>query len=82
MSADEMLKKVGLNLCSIEQLDYSKKALRHNENGFLHIIFNEDNTIDITHACSLPIQITFEELQAINKKVEELGWIKKISKEE
>lgn len=78
-NADKLLKDNGFNLCSIGELKYKKPTRQWREEGNVEICFNEEQTIDIVFdgqiSGNLPAFITMQELQAINKKVEELGWL-------
>lgn len=83
--ADKLLKENGFNLCSIEssieRLEYKKPTRQWREEGNIVICFNESKTIDIVFdgevSGNLPAFIDMQELQAINKKVEELGWLER-----
>ncbi len=73
MSADEMF----------EKLEYEKEKgdldiqLYKNKNGYGEIIFDlRDKAIRASNDENEAIYFNVKELQAINKKVEELGWIK------
>ena len=64
-----------------EELGYEKKETTWNEKGKKHFIeYNSNDTqiqfsLDTKHILITNI-LNMQELQAINKKVEELGWIK------
>ena len=77
--ADKLLKENGFNLCSIEELQYKKPTRQWREEGNIEICFNEGKTIDIVFngevSGCLPAFINMQELQAINEKCKELGWI-------
>lgn len=72
--ADKLLNALGFNIASMEEIKFKKKTRQWREDGELEITFNEDRTIDIGFGGRLPVFIAFEELQAINAKVKELGW--------
>lgn len=66
-----------------EKLEYEKKKgylniqLYKNKNGYGEIIFDLiDKAIRASNDENEAIYFNVKELQAINKKVEELGWIK------
>lgn len=73
MCADEMFKKLGYEISNsefVEELNTTTNTVI--DNGYIKIIFYNNKTISIDADDILNMQ----ELQAINKKVEELGWIK------
>lgn len=66
-----------------EKLEYEKEKgdldiqLYKNKNGYGEIIFDlRDKAIRASNDENEAIYFNVKELQAINKKVEELGWIK------
>ena len=77
--ADKLLKENGFFLCSIEELEYKKATRQWREEGNIEICFNKSKTIDIVFngdvSGNLPAFINMQELQAINMKCKELGWI-------
>lgn len=81
MSAKEMFEKLGYKLANdCEYYLFYEKALKENpeyENDYLHISFEKkDKAFIKTYGDdNSPEIITMEELQAINKQVEELGWL-------
>lgn len=72
MSADEMFKKLGYKKAEIGCF------IQYNiVDDEISLNFDLDNkTVSKTKGYKDNIPITMQELQAINKKVEELGWIK------
>ena len=79
MSAKEMFEKLGYKLYKHQTYMFYEKALKKKpeyENDYEHIEFNFiSETINKTYGDDNSVSdITFEELQAINKQVEELGW--------
>lgn len=74
MSADEMFKKLGYEFIDIESIEFHRYEYRKTtvlEKGTRHqVIWFDLNTQEIYIHNSIMMQ----ELQAINKKVEELGW--------
>lgn len=78
-SAKEMFEELGYKLYEHKTYMFYEKALKENpeyENDYEHIEFNFiDETINKTYGDDNSVcDITLEELQAINKQVEELGW--------
>ena len=76
MSADEMFKELGYERNkSKEFIIYSKKEMKYNKTKKWEIclVFN---CIDKCLMVKNKQLFSLEELQAINKKVEELGWMK------
>lgn len=81
MSADEMFEELGyelINDCEFYLL--YEKALKENaeyENDFVQITFEKrDKEVVKTYGDDYSAkEISMQELQAINKKCEELGWI-------
>lgn len=79
MKAKEQFKELGY-IFSYNQdktvMQYEKKERQWREEGQININFDlEEKTIEkhyLNSAISVPI--TLEELQAINKQIEELGW--------
>lgn len=73
MSAKEMFEELGY-----EQFNYSKGIRYTNEQTEQNIEFEDDGFINIYNTCyNRPNDIEVlivEEIQAINKQVEELGW--------
>lgn len=73
MSAKEMFKKLGY-----EQFNYSNGIRYTDGNTEQNIEFENDGFINIYNTCYNREQdieiLTVEELQAINKQIEELGW--------
>lgn len=82
MSAKEMFEELGYNeLIKHKSYMFYIKPLKENpiyENDEVHFEFNFDNkTITKTYGDDNSVyEITLEELKAINKQVEELGWNK------
>lgn len=79
MSAKDMFEKLGYNLYKHNTYMFYEKALKENpeyENDYEHIEFNFiSETINKTYGDDNSVSdINLEELQAINKQVEELGW--------
>ena len=80
MSAKEMFEKLGYKLANdCKYYLFYEKALKENaeyENDYLHISFEkkEKAFIKTYGDDNSPEIITMEELQAINKQIEELGW--------
>lgn len=80
MSAKEMFEKLGYKLGrDCEYYLFYEKALKENaeyENDYLHISFEkQDKAFIKTYGDdNSPEIISIEELKAINKQVEELGW--------
>jgi len=79
MSAKEMFEKLGYELYEHKTYMFYEKALKENpeyENDYEHIEFNFiSETINKTYGDDNSVcDITLEELQAINKQIEELGW--------
>ena len=72
------------NICAdemFENLGYEKKKvhldiqLYEDKNSYKEIVFDlRDRTISVTDATEEDVYFDIKELQAINKKVEELGW--------
>ena len=74
MSADEMLKNLGYEKVSDDK--YSIEYRKILDDDLFEINFwKEDKTISKNYYREMGY-ITTNELQAINKKVEELGWMK------
>lgn len=72
MSADEMLKNLGYEKVSDDK--YSIEYRKILDDDLFEINFwKEDKTISKNYYRDMGY-ITLQELQAINKKVEELGW--------
>lgn len=67
MTAKEMFEKLGYKLINDKNIVYKGT---HFTGRIIHIAFFSDKQILITQS------IGIEELQAINKQVEELGWNK------
>ena len=65
MSAKEMFKKIGYECINEEKLIYKGK---HFTGRPIHIVFFDNKKLLITQSIGL------DELQAINKQIEELGW--------
>lgn len=65
MTANEMFEKLGYKLINDKNIVYKGT---HFTGRIIHIAFFSDKQILITQS------IGIEELQAINKQVEELGW--------
>lgn len=65
MTAEEMFEKLGYEKLDSKNLLYKKK---HFSGFILRIAFFDNKKILITESIGL------EDLQAINKQVEELGW--------
>ena len=79
ISAKEMFEKLGYKLYKHQTYMFYEKALKKNpkyENDYEHIEFNFiSETINKTYGDDNSVSdITLEELQAINKQVEELHW--------
>ena len=81
MSAKEMFEKIGYeyHCYDSEEVTYRKEDRQWRENGRILICFdllNKEIELGFKGKTSgnLPIFISLEELQAINKQVEELGW--------
>ena len=80
MSAKEMFEKLGYKeLIKNKTYMFYVKELRDNpeyENDYIHLEFDfKDKTICKTYGDDNSVyEITLEELQAINKQVEELKW--------
>ena len=80
MSAKEMFEELGYKLMNdCEYYLFYEKPLKENteyENDYLHISFEKkDKAFIKTYGDdNSPEIITMEELKAINKQVEELGW--------
>ena len=90
MTAKEMFEKLGYKLIpnvDIKRIIHNKdtrfnkniiKAYEYCDerfNIFIHILFFDNNMVfkwNYSHQCGM--FITFEELKAINKQIEELGW--------
>ena len=71
MSADEMFEELGYELWTDDKETIFYKGENKN------IIFDKyTKEICLIDKAEFDIDITMQELQAINKKVEELGWIK------
>ena len=72
MKADKMFKELGYE----KQKDYFGLVYR-NKNNYAEITFDlYDETICASIDDDESVYLSMEELQAINKKVEELGWKK------
>ncbi len=70
-TADEMFTLLGYYRCDyLDHVDYYNKKLEK------FISFRKNGTFACFNYDDEPAEITMQELQAINKKVEELGWIK------
>ncbi len=69
-TADEMFEELGY----IEQMYYDNDIIFRRDSS--HCSGREIHFSLRRRNISLPSTITLEEFQAINKKVEELGWIK------
>lgn len=71
MSADEMFEKLGYEKKKIHlDLEFYKS-----KTGYKEITFDlRDRTIAVGNDYNEAIYFDMQELQAINKKVEELGW--------
>ena len=71
MSADEMFKELGYEKKKINlDIEFYKS-----KNDYAEIIFDlRDRTISVSNDDNESIYFDMKELQAINKKVEELGW--------
>lgn len=76
MSADEMMKELGFQ--KQKWLSESEnKMIYENEKKSKFIIFNKrEKAVEVSTEHGFSNFIYTEELQAINKKVEELGWMK------
>lgn len=80
MTAKEMFKKLGYKIGNdCKYYIFYEKPIRENpeyENDYFHISFEkEDKTFIKTYGDdNSPETITMEELDAINKQCEELGW--------
>ena len=82
MYADKMFEKLGFEInkkpsCQSYLLFYVKCA-KNEDDPYEYIIFHKNKTI--TTVCNdrtWTVVITTELLQAINKKVEELGWVER-----
>lgn len=71
-TADEMFKKLGYEISNsefVEKLNTTTNTVI--DNGYIKIIFYNNETMSIDADDILNMQ----ELQAINKKCQELGWI-------
>ena len=77
MKAKEMFEKLGYEQEIIdEQLIYSTKDLQANIE-YQIIFYLDDKSFEaITDNCIHANNINMQELQAINKQIEELGWLK------
>ena len=80
MKADEMFKKLGYEKCSAiddeEDITFSRRTEKHIEYIIFDKLVKSVSTWRVCNCCNT-IQyraINMEELQAINKKCEELGW--------
>ena len=80
MSADEMFRKLGYEKYKEEYLGKTMKELYGN-NADKRICFWRDKIIEVYDFYDGSRDFTIEELQAINKKCEELGWLDKNIKE-
>ena len=76
-TADEMFEKIGYKKYT------SNEDIMYMKNLFMITFIIDNKTViteykqgDYNFPCIKPFEIQMEELQAINKKVEELGWIK------
>lgn len=74
MSADEMLKNLGYEKVSDDKYSFEYRKIL-DEDLFEINFWKEDKTISKNYYREMGY-ITTKELQAINKKVEELGWMK------
>ena len=73
-TADEMFEELGYEVSNsefVEELNTTTNTIV--DNGYIKIIFYNNKTMSIDANDILNMQ----ELQAINKKVLELGWLKK-----
>lgn len=69
-TADEMFEKLGYTKADTE---FAKNIYRNKDKS--HIYFrNNDKTIDLAGRNNTNKILTLKQLQAINKKVKELGW--------
>ncbi len=84
--ADKMFEKLGYKVSNImftgefTQLARCKKRTRQwREDGYIEIGFNYDKTVDVCFSGeisdNLPAFLDMQELQAINEKCKELGWL-------
>ena len=79
-NAKTMFEKLGYKLANdCEYYLFYEKPLKENaeyENDYIHLEFDfKDKTICKSYGDDNSVyEITLEELQAINKQVEELGW--------
>ena len=81
--ADKMFKKLGYEKseykdCNLEDIFYRKNDRQWRENGEIEICLNNNEkqiTIEFMCSSQLPAFIGIKEIQAINKKCQELGWI-------
>ena len=75
MTAKEMFEKLGYECFinkELEEIDYTKKD---NKEFIVFVHYRFDNSYVFYKQTDYePGDITMEELQAINKQVEELGW--------
>lgn len=73
MNADEMFEEMNYSKLKNENLGYA----RITEDGLLNaiIFFLEKKAIGVHFDEAQTVGITIQELKAINKKCEELGWI-------
>lgn len=71
MTADEMFKKLGY-----EREDYEGVISYINDEGDEICFYLFDETFSIKDFCNRYQHITMQERRAIDKKCEELGWIK------
>ena len=76
--ADEMFKELGY--IKIEQLNEVRIVYKHKKHKKNIVFFTLNNRIGKENSNNVGVSgmyewFTMEELQAINKKVEELGWL-------
>ena len=71
-TADEIFEELGYE----KEKNHLDIELYKNKNDYAEIIFDlRDRTISVRNDDDEAIYFNMKELQAINKKVEELGWI-------
>ena len=81
--ADEMFEELGYsneNQMSVDCIEYEKPDLNVQNKEYFIVLNLIDNTViktlyDWGNDIEYPSEITMQELQAINEKVKELGWL-------
>lgn len=86
MTAKEMFEKLGYKRYEednfqnqLEIVDYKKEDRQWREEGGICISFDENKKVSFSFygyssQTHLPLYLSEDELQAINKQIEELGW--------